>query len=228
MAAKLSFCVYLKAYSAKSDVFSELATVPIFSNGAVHWEICGRLLVYNVQADYCKLINLPTEWCCQSASIYKRCFWESDGQVHYSYTDCQGVHTWVLLNEFDLAYYSKLNTIDCKEEFPWKLADSLHYQTLKENNPEIFKQGNNWETHYLSPFAYNEASRTMYLQLPGIVVSYNTKTRVLQRVCTFKFLGKDFNCCSFLPFVYSGQGQSSEAEIVLELPVREVVSSLSF
>ncbi|KAK3230142.1 hypothetical protein Dsin_002023 [Dipteronia sinensis] len=165
-----------------ADVFSDLATAPIFSNGAIHWEICGRLLVYNVQAVYFALINQPTEWCWQSATTYKRCFWESDGRVHYSYTDSQGVHTWILLNEFDLAYYSKINIIDCKEEFPWKLADSIHYQTLKENNPDIFKQGKMWETHYPSPFAYNEASQTMYMQLPGIVVSYNTKTRVLHLV----------------------------------------------
>lgn len=102
--------------------------------------------------------------------------------------------------------------------------DSVHHK----NNPKIFKQREwVWESLYLSPFAYNEASQTMYMQLPGIVVTYNTNTRVLEQVCTFKFPGNHFTCCSFLPLVFSGQSQPSEANVVVEWPMGEGLSSSS-
>ncbi|KAJ4701087.1 putative F-box family protein [Melia azedarach] len=77
------------------DMFPKLTAPPLFSNGAIHWEILGHLLIYNVHNYHCKLIELPCvndkcSW--KSKMNFRGSLWESEGRVHYSYTDTDGVH----------------------------------------------------------------------------------------------------------------------------------------
>ncbi|KAJ6946865.1 hypothetical protein NC651_001531 [Populus alba x Populus x berolinensis] len=216
--------------------FPQLNATPLFSNGAIHWEISGRLLVYHVKDDYCEVIELPNvfeDWSWQSTMTYRRCLWESEGRVHYTYTDFDGVHTWNLLKENEHDVYSQNNVYD-SEKFRWALVYTIDHKELAKEDPDILYLGNQWEPHNISPFAYVEDSETMYLQLPGIVVAYSTKNRVLQKVCRYKFPGIDFNCCLFFPFIHSNEGHQKNASKslqvgeVVDLPIETEVNSLSF
>ncbi|XP_034901869.1 uncharacterized protein [Populus alba] len=98
--------------------FPQLNATTLFSNGAIHWEISGRLLVYHVKDDYCEVIELPNvfeDWSWQSTMTYRRCLWESEGRVHYTYTDFDGVHTWNLLKENEHDVYSQNNVYDSEK-----------------------------------------------------------------------------------------------------------------
>jgi hypothetical protein len=216
--------------------FPQLNATPLFSNGAIHWEISGRLLVYHVKDDYCEVIELPNvfeDWSWQSTMTYRRCLWESEGRVHYTYTDFDGVHSWNLLKEDEHNVYSHQNVYD-REKFRWALAYTINHEDLAEQDPDILSLGDQWEPRNISPIAYVQDSETMYLQLPGIVVAYNTKNRVLQKVCRYKFPGIDFNCCFFFPFIHSNEchqknaSKSLQVGEVVDLPIEKEVNSFSF
>ncbi|KAF2290867.1 hypothetical protein GH714_015968 [Hevea brasiliensis] len=217
--------------------FPELKTHPLFFNGAIHWEIGGHLLVYQVEDDHCELIELPNfseDWCWQSALAYKRCLSESQGRANYTYTDFEGVHTWILLSEYDHDYYSNYSIYD-RKKFRWGLARSVNHQDLNLKHQETyFHLGQRkWEPYDASPIAVFEDSETLYLQLPGTVVSYNTRTDVLEQVCTYSFPGENFNCCSFLPLTYGrqieGESASESLEVgVVDLPIKERLRTLAF
>jgi hypothetical protein len=215
--------------------FPELNTTPLFSNGAIHWEISGQLLVYHVEDDYCEVIELPNvfeDWSWQSTMTYRRCLWESEGRVHYTYTDFDGVHSWNLLKEDEHNVYSHQNVYD-REKFRWALAYTINHEDLAEQDPDILSLGDQWEPRNISPIAYVQDSETMYLQLPGIVVAYNTKNRVLLKVCRYTFPGVDFNCCSFFPSIHRSEchkqnASKSQVGEVVDLPIGEEVNSFSF
>ncbi|KAF2297244.1 hypothetical protein GH714_019938 [Hevea brasiliensis] len=216
---------------------SELQTPPLFSNGAIHWEISGYLLVYQVEDDLCDLIELPNfleDWSWQSTMTYKRCLSEFQGRVHYTYTDFDGVHSWILLNEQDHDYYSLYNIYD-RKKFRWALADSVNHQDLNFKHQEIYSHRGQWhmEPYDASPLSFSEDSETMYLQLPGFLVSYNTRTKVLEEFCTYIFPGVNFNCCMFLPFTYGRQIQAETESESLEvgavrLPIKDKLDTLAF
>ncbi|KAJ0086463.1 hypothetical protein Patl1_08020 [Pistacia atlantica] len=212
------------------QLFPEPPVPSLYSNGSIHWEVLQHLLVYNVKTGHCQFIKLPDvsedgHRHKPSTRVFKRCLWESEGRVRYCYTDNEGIHTWYLLNEEDVDFHIKYHNIDA-EKFKWALSDSLSHQTFRGLS-------RNWKPQDIAPFAYNEASQKMFLQLPGSVISYNTKSGVLEEVFTFKIQGKKYNC-SFFPFVYCGQGklqyvdEKSEAKVEIELPVKEVGGFLSF
>ncbi|KAJ9167218.1 hypothetical protein P3X46_021884 [Hevea brasiliensis] len=217
--------------------FPELQTPPLFSNGAIHWEISGYLLVYQVEDDHCDLIELPNfleDWSWQSTMTYKRCLSEFQGRVHYTYTDFEGVHSWILLNEQDHDYYSLYNIYD-RKKFRWALADSVNHQDLNFKHQEIYSHRGQWhmEPYDASPLSFSEDSETMYLQLPGFLVSYNTRTKVLEEFCTYIFPGVNFNCCMFLPFTYGRQIQAETESESLEvgavhLPIKDKLDTLAF
>lgn len=216
------------------QLFPKPTIPPLFSTGSIHWEVLQHLLVYNVETRHCQLIKLPNvsendHRRKPSTSIFQRCLWESEGRVHYCYADTDGVHSWKLLNPEEADYYIQHHKIDA-EKYSWALSDSLSHQTFLG----IFQgQSRNWKPQNLAPLAYNEASQTMFLQLPGSVISYNTKSGVLAEVFTLKVEGKKCKC-SFFPFVYCGEGklqyagENSEGKVEIELPVKEVGSFLSF
>lgn len=202
--------------------FRQLKTPPLFSNGAIHWEISGHLLMYCVQDNQCELIELPNfsedgSW---ESTTHKQCFWESGGRVHYSYTDIDGVHTWVLLNEHDHDCYSCYNIYD-RKKFRWALAQSITCQNLALKHQDLGK-------YDASPLGFAEESETMYLQLPGFVVSYNTRTQDLEEVCTYKIPGKNFNCCSFFPIVHGSDVLVPSEAGVVNLPIKDKLDTLSF
>eukprot|EP00258_Populus_trichocarpa_P025359 XP_024441378.1 uncharacterized protein LOC18094203 isoform X1 [Populus trichocarpa] len=178
-------------------------------------------------------VEVPVYWSWQSTMTYRRCLWESEGRVHYTYTDFDGVHTWNLLKEYEHDVYSHNNVYD-SEKFRWALVYTIDHKELAKQDPDILYLGNQWEPHNISPFAYVEDSETMYLQLPGIVVAYNTKNRVLQKVCRYKFPGIDFNCCFFFPFIHSNDchqknaSKSLQVGEVVDLPIEKEVNSFTF
>jgi hypothetical protein len=163
---------------------------------------------------------------------YRRCLWESEGRVHYTYTDFDGVHSWNLLKEDEHNVYSHQNVYD-REKFRWALAYTINHEDLAEQDPDILSLGDQWEPRNISPIAYVQDSETMYLQLPGIVVAYNTKNRVLLKVCRYTFPGVDFNCCSFFPSIHRSEchkqnASKSQVGEVVDLPIGEEVNSFSF
>ncbi|KAJ6701287.1 hypothetical protein OIU74_012613 [Salix koriyanagi] len=109
-----------------------------------------------------------------------------------------GVHTWNLLEKCEHAVYSHSNVYD-REKHRWALVYTIDHTGLAKQDPDILCPGNQWGPHNISPFAYVEDSETMYLQLPGIVVAHNTKTRGLQKVCGYEFPDMDFQLLFFLP-----------------------------
>ncbi|KAK9289001.1 hypothetical protein L1049_017472 [Liquidambar formosana] len=128
---------------------AKLYTSPLFSNGAIHWELGGYLLIH-------------------------RCLWESEGRVHYCYTDVEGIHIWVLLKEQDHDCYSYYHNYVDREKFQWKLAYTIRHQTLMSQNPEIFiRLGQNnkcfseLKPYFISPCAYNEGSRPCICDCQG-------------------------------------------------------------
>ncbi|KAF9689702.1 hypothetical protein SADUNF_Sadunf01G0119700 [Salix dunnii] len=210
--------------------FTELNTSPLFSNGAIHWEINGRLLVYHVKDDRCEVIELPDFP--EDTMTFRRCLWEYEGRLRYTHTDFEGVHTWNLLKKYEHDVYLHSNVYD-SEKFRWALVYTIFHKELAKQDLENCP-GNQREPHYIYPFAYGKDSETIYLQLPGIVVAYNTKTRSFQKVCRYEFPGTEFNCCCFFPFIQSNErhqknaSESLQVGEVVDLPLKKEVNSVSF
>lgn len=186
----------------------KLSTTPLFSKGAIHWELGGHLLVYSMEHGDCKLIKLPNyvsidQWSSRSLT-FGQCLWESDGRLHFCYSDFEGIHTWLLLrDEEEKEYYSYY--YDCEvHKFKWKLAHTVMHQTLASRNPSIFNT--KWDPSFISPIAYidNSESYMIYFRLPGLVVSYNLKTQTLKEICKYAFPETNFHCCLIVPIVCSG------------------------
>ena len=187
------------------------STNPLFSNGAIHWELGGHSLVYSVKHGECKLIQLPNyvrieEWSWGSLT-FGQCLWETDGRVHFCYTDFEGIHTWRLLKEEEEEEeeYSSYYYISERDKFKWKLAHTVMYQTLASRNPIMFNK-TSFEPSLISPIAYIDESEShmIYFRLPGLVVSYNLKTQTLKEVCKYAFAGTNFHCCLIVPVVCGG------------------------
>ncbi|RVW45070.1 hypothetical protein CK203_067456 [Vitis vinifera] len=217
----------------------KLSTPPLFSNGSIHWELGGYLLVYNIQSAHSELLQLPNHsqnWSWRSMT-FGQCLWESDGRVHYCYTDYQGIQTWVLMNRQDHDYYSNNYNHD-RQKFKWKLAHTVPHQILLSQNPDIFLRlgqthhdFSEWKPYYISPYASLEDSQIMYLRLPGIFAAYNLRTGTLKEVCNYSFPNTNFYCCSFFPVVYCQKGNAEMGNIrsdgergaVINLPVADVL-----
>lgn len=174
--------------------FKELSTQPLYSNGSIHWEIDGNLLVYHVEEDNCELIELPNfskDWAWQSTMMYRRCFCESSGCVYYCYTDFDGFHVWELLKEdYDLGPFSD------SETFRWKLVHTVMHESFASTHHEFRDTLFEWEP--LTPIAYSKQAQTIYLQIPGAVVGYNFDTENLRLICRYSYPDMNFNCCTFL------------------------------
>ncbi|KAL2333176.1 hypothetical protein Fmac_014389 [Flemingia macrophylla] len=206
--------------------FQELGIPPLYSNGALHWEIGGYLMVYKVQGSYCELYEMPNrfvDWAWQSTLTYRRCLCESGGRVYYCYTDFDGVHVWNLLNENEnvgVSYHCD------HKKFPWKLVHSVKQQMIMSKNQGFCV----WEPYDFAPIAYSEQAQTIYLQLPGTVVSYNFDSGSVGSICSYSYPGMDFRCCSF--FSSTGNGPYNAQRITggetkLNLPLEEM-EMLSF
>ncbi|KAJ1379294.1 hypothetical protein SESBI_47019 [Sesbania bispinosa] len=186
--------------------FQELGTPPLYSNGAIHWEIGGYLLVYRVQDSHCELYELPNyfdDWSWQSTMTYRRGLSESGGSVYYCYTDFDGFHVWGLLKEHDdhLGFFCP--SYDSKK-FRWRLVNSVMHEVFISKHQHFYGTFCDWEPYKITPIAYSEQAQTIYLQLPGTVVSYNFDTGNLRSICTYSYPGINFNCCSFLSLTTSG------------------------
>ncbi|KAG4923476.1 hypothetical protein AAZX31_18G045100 [Glycine max] len=206
--------------------FQELGTPPLYANSAIHWEICGYLLVYQVQGSHCALYELPNyfdDWSWQSTLSYRRSLCESGGEVYYCYTDFDGFHIWKLLNEEEHPGF--FNYCDYKR-FPWKLVHSVMHQVLMPKHQNFFGSSFVWEPYKVAPIAYSEQAQIIYLQLPGIVVAYNFDTGTMGSVCTYSYPGINFNCCSFFSSTASGphhaQRDSTNGQSELNLPIAEM------
>lgn len=214
--------------------FQELGTPPLYSNGAIHWEIGGHLLVYQVQSSHCELYELPNffeDWSWQSTMTYRRCLCESGGRVYYCYTDFDGFHIWELLKEnqhFGLFYAS--SSSDSKR-FRWRLVNSVMHQVfISKHHKNLYGTLLDWEPYKVTPIAYSEQAQTIYLQLPGAVVSYSFDKGNLRSICTYSYQGINFNCCSFLSSTTSGvynahRGKdllTNDGKTQLNLPIAEI------
>ncbi|GMN57353.1 hypothetical protein TIFTF001_026460 [Ficus carica] len=185
----------------------KLRTFPLYSNGAIHWELGGHLLVYCVHHGECKLIQLPNyvgldKWS-EHSLTYGQCLWESEGRVHYCYSDFDGIHTWLLIKDAEIEDYCSYHY-----NLRWKHDYSVMHETLVSRNPSIFVQNSLgfWHTgpSFASPVAYVDKFRTIYLKLPGVVVSYNLRTRTLKEICKYEFPKTNFQCCLVVPVVHGG------------------------
>ncbi|KAJ7964398.1 F-box protein [Quillaja saponaria] len=214
--------------------FQELGASPIYLDGSIHWEIGGYLLVYEVFGSQCKLIELPNfeDWSRQPTMTYPRCLWESRGGVYYCHTDLDGLHIWDLLKDNDHPRCPP--SLYDPHKFSWRLVHSVKHEIFILNEV-AFGCSNDWEPLQISPLAYRDDIETIYLQLPGIVVSYNLETRTLDSVCTFTFPDINYKCCFFFPFTPGGNyNKQTETEISaageskLDLPIPEVDNLISF
>ncbi|RDX57948.1 hypothetical protein CR513_62774, partial [Mucuna pruriens] len=203
--------------------FRELGTPPLYSNGAIHWEIGGYLMVYQIQGSNCELYELPNcfeDWSWQSTLTYRRCLCESGGSVYYCYTDIDGFHIWKLLSEHE--HLQLFNYCDYKS-FPWRLVHSVKHQVFLSKHQNFFGSFCAWEPYKIAPIAYSEQAQTIYLQLPGIVASYNFDTGNLGSICTYSYPGINFNCCSFFSSTNSGPHNAhTNGETDLNLPIAEM------
>ncbi|TKY47348.1 hypothetical protein E2542_SST29408 [Spatholobus suberectus] len=205
--------------------FQELVTPPLYSNGAIHWEIGGYLLVYLVQSGHCELYQLPNnfeDWSWQSTLTYRRCLCESGGSVYYCYTDFDGFHIWNLLNEHEhLGFFSRCDY----KMFPWRLTHSVMHEVFMSKYLNFCGSFCGWEPNKIAPIAYGEQAQTIYLQLPGTVVSYNFDTGTLGSICTYSYPDVNFNCCSFFSSTTSGPHNAqrdTDGETELNLPIAEM------
>ncbi|KAJ0053777.1 hypothetical protein Pint_02467 [Pistacia integerrima] len=199
---------------------------PLFANGAIYWELGGYLLVYHANHGLCRVIELPNypqRWSWNSLT-FGQCLFESEGRLHYCYSDSEGIHIWVLIKEQDHDFYSN---------YVWNLVHTARHQNLISQNSDVFlriRQRNNlfshWEPYFLSPFAYIGNSQTMYLRLPGSIVTYDLRTQSLREICTYEFPNMNFYCCLLFPVVYGLQGDSRDRQPqegireVIPLPMR--------
>nr|KYP76020.1 hypothetical protein KK1_020238 [Cajanus cajan] len=208
--------------------FQELGTLPLYSNGELHWEIGGYLLVYNVRGSHCELYELPNcfdDWSWQSTLTYRRCLCESGGSVYYCYTDFDGFHIWNLLNEnqhVGLSY-----SCDHKK-FPWRLVHSVIHEVFMSKLTKHQKFCGSiygWEPYKVAPIAYSEEAQTIYLQLPGTVISYEFDTGSIGSICSYSYPGMNFNCCSFFSSTINGPHSAqrdTSGESELNLPIAEM------
>jgi len=209
--------------SLPESEFQELGTAPLYSNGSIHWEIGGHLLVYEVQGSHCELYELPNyskdgSW--QPTLTFRRRLCESGGRIYYCYTDFDGFHIWKLLNEHEhegFLYYWDYKT------FPWSLVHSVEpevFMSKLENFCGIFFY--DWDPFKIAPVGFSEQSKIIYLQLPGSVVSYNLGTGTLKSICTYSCSDMNFNCCSFFSSTCHNVLSDSNGETELNLPIEEV------
>ncbi|XP_061360526.1 uncharacterized protein LOC133304498 [Gastrolobium bilobum] len=210
--------------------FQELGTPPLYSNGAIHWEIGGYLLVYQVKGSHCELYELPNlfeDWSWQS-TMTRRCLCESGDRVYYCYTDLDGFHIWDLLKDHDhLRFFCASND---PKKFRWRLVHTVNHEVFMSKHQNFF-YGNlcDWEPYKITPIAYSEQAQTIYLQLPGTVVSYNFDTGNLRSICTYSYPGINFDCFSFLPSTTFGlpnaqkeRDMLTNGETELNLPIAEI------
>ena len=214
------------APSLPEHEFQELGTPPLYANGAIHWEIDGYLLVYQVQGSQCALYELPNYfegWSWQSTLPYRRCLCESGGKVYYCYSDFDGFHIWNLLNEQD--HLEFFNYYDYKR-FPWKLVHSVMHEVLMPKNQNFFGSFFDWEPYKVAPIAYIEEAQIIYLQLPGTVVAYNFDTGTMESICNYSYPGLNFSCCSFFSSTttlpHNAQRDNTDGELELNLPIAEM------
>ena len=210
--------------------FQELGTPPLYANGAIHWEIGGYVLVYQVQGSHCELYELPNffdDWSWQSTMTYRRRLCESGGRVYYCYTDFDGFHIWDLLKENDHLglFYACYDS----KRFRWRLVHSVMHEVFFSKYHNFYGSFCDWEPYKIAPIAYSEQAQAIYLQLPGTVISYNFDTGNMRSICTYSYPGIDFNCCSFLPLTTSGLSKAkrekdllAEGETELNLPIAEI------
>ncbi|KAK7387350.1 hypothetical protein VNO78_28081 [Psophocarpus tetragonolobus] len=207
--------------------FPELGPPPLYSNGAIHWEIGGNLLVYQVQGNHCELHELPNsnfdDWSRQSTLTFsRRCLCESGGRIYYCYTDYHGFHIWNLLNEEnnlpESYYYCNY------KRFPWRLDHSVMHEVFMPKHQNFCGSFSDWDPYKIAPISYNEQAQIIYLQLPGTVVSYKFDSGTLGSICTYSsYPGIDFNCCSFFSSTTSSPRNAerdiNKGEMELNLPV---------
>ncbi|GLU10593.1 hypothetical protein SLE2022_273860 [Rubroshorea leprosula] len=189
---------------------------PVFSDGAIYWVINGQMLAYRLQDGSCELIELPNP---DSIRTYQHSLWESGGRLQYSCCDDKGIHTWDLLNKEDHDRYLNYHIYD-QQIFRWKLAYSVDQEKLGLGK---------WEPYLTCPVAFIDDLQTMYLQLPGVVISYNTGTQVMKQVCTIKSGGRN----SIFSFSYAGLGNQEVASrpreaVPVNLPIALVEQTFCF
>ncbi|KAK7290271.1 hypothetical protein RIF29_04570 [Crotalaria pallida] len=203
--------------------FQELGTPPLYSNGAIHWEIGGYLLEYQVQGNHCELYELPNvfeDWSWQSTMTYRRCLCESGGRIYYCYADFDGFHIWDFLKKHEYDNFGFYPYIDSRK-FRWKLVHSIMHEVFISKYQNIYGSYSDWEPYKIAPIAYSEVAQTIYLLLPGTVVSYNFDTGILRSICTYSYPCINFNCCSFLPWK-RGTDLQANGETELNLPLAEM------
>lgn len=212
--------------------FQELTTPALYSNGAIHWELGGYLLVYQIQENHCQLHEMPNvfpDWSWQSTMTYRRCLCESGGRVYYCYTDFDGFHIWDLLKEHE--YRGSIYASCDFKKFRWRLVHSVMHEDFMSKHQNFFGCFYEWEPYKVAPIAYSEQAQTIYLQLPGSVVSYKFDTGNLRSMCTYSYPGMNFNCCSFLSSNASGLHNAqrekdllTDGETELHLPLAEIAT----
>lgn len=119
----------------------KLSTAPLFANGAIHWEVGGYLLMCNLSQRNCKLIRLPNQspnWTWHTMT-FGQCLWESEGLVHYCYSNIEGIHTWALLKGQDHGSCPDYSSCDIAS-FEWTLVHSIKHETLISRNPDVFRR----------------------------------------------------------------------------------------
>ncbi|CAJ2640634.1 unnamed protein product [Trifolium pratense] len=232
---KVSHYIDLTLPSLPEIEFKELSIHPLYSNGSIHWEIGGYLLVYNVEKNNCELIELPNffeDWSWQSTMTYRRCLCESRGRVYYCYTDFDGFHIWELLKK---NHNLGLGPFYDSKKLRWKLVHSVMHEFFLSKHQVFCDTLFKWEPYKIAPIAYSEKAQTIYLQIPGAVVGYNFDTRNLRSICRYSYQDMNFSCCSFFSTFASGthnvlRGKDlvTNGEIMeLNLPIGEI-EKLSF
>ncbi|XP_056164802.1 uncharacterized protein LOC115681548 [Syzygium oleosum] len=119
----------------------KLSTAPLFANGAIHWEVGGYLLTCTLSQCNCKLTRLPNHspnWTWHTMT-FGQCLWESEGLVHYCYSNFEGIHTWALLEGQDRSNYPSYSKCDIAS-FKWKLVHTVKHETLISCNPDVFRR----------------------------------------------------------------------------------------
>ncbi|KAK2440455.1 hypothetical protein P8452_19552 [Trifolium repens] len=230
---KVSHSINLTFPSLPELEFKELLIHPLYSNGSIHWEIGGYLLVYDVGKNNFELIELPNffeDWSWQSTMTYRRCLCESRGSVYYCYTDFDGFHIWGLLKE-----NHNLGPFNDSKKFRWKLVRSVMHEVFVSKHQFFLDTLFKWEPYKIAPIAYSEKAQIIYLQIPGAVIGYSFDTGNLRSICRYSYQDMNFNCCSFFSTfafgtlnVLRGKDLVTNGEIMeLNLPIGEI-EKLSF
>ncbi|KAK7333041.1 hypothetical protein VNO80_29801 [Phaseolus coccineus] len=197
-------------------------TPPLYSNGSIHWEIGGHLLVYQVQGGHCELYELPNysrDWSWEPRLTCRRRLCESGGRIYYCYSDFDGFHIWKLLNEHEhgsFLYYWDYKT------FPWRLVHSVEPEVFMSKLQNFCYNFYDWDPFKIAPIAFSEQAQIIYLQLPGSVVSYNLDTGTLGSTCTYSYTGMNFNCCSFFCSTSHNAQSDTNGEMELNIPIAEM------